>query len=370
MVDTHVSLDPDRESSPLKISFVTETYLPEINGVALTLSRWATMLGKKGHQVSLVRPRIENFHASEELPTTWVNGLPIPGYDGLRFGLPAGRLIRRAWKQERPDIVYIATEGPLGASALRCARKMKIPTLTGFHTNFHVYSRHYGFGLLYQLILSHLRRFHNRSQGTVVPTVEMAESLRESGFRNVNVLGRGVESGLFSPDRRSRELRNRWGIEDDDLAVLYVGRLAPEKNLPLAINAYTAMRGVSARIKFVVVGDGPMLTSFRKQYPDIRFCDLKTGVELAEHYASCDLFLFPSESETFGNVTLEAMSSGLAVIAYDYAAARMHINDGQTGVLVPFGEPESFISASTRSSAFSTRRPALRMPSISAEFLR
>jgi len=168
------------------------------------------------------------------------------------------------------------------------------------------------------------------------------------GIRNVSVLGRGVDSKLFDPGRRSAVLRRCWRASDNDRVALYVGRIAPEKNLALAIEAYRAMQRVSARVKFVIVGDGPLRATLQYNHPDLIFCGVHTGEELAKRYASADIFLFPSETETFGNVTLEAMASGLAVVAFNYAAAGTHIADGKTGVLVPNGNSRAFLDAAAK----------------------
>jgi len=165
------------------------------------------------------------------------------------------------------------------------------------------------------------------------------------GFNGVHVLGRGVDGELFDPARRSASLRAAWGAGSKDLVALYVGRLAPEKNVPLAVKAYRAMQQAQTAARCVIVGDGPLRGDLEKAHPDLGFCGMRTGTDLAAHYASADVFLFPSETETFGNVTLEALASGLVVVAYDYAAARMHIETGETGTLVPFGDAPAFVDA-------------------------
>lgn len=245
-------------------------------------------------------------------------------------------------------MVYVATEGPLGWSAVRLARRLGIPVFSGFHTNFHSYARHYRVGWLRPLILRYLHRFHNRTTGTLVANVELRDHLQAMGVHNVRLLGRGVDSQLFTPARRCAALRAEWGVAPAELVVLYVGRLAPEKNLGLAIEAYRAMQRRGNARRFVLVGDGPLQAALRKKHPDLIFCGLCTGEELARRYASADVFLFASETETFGNVTLEAMASGLGVVAYDYAAARMHMRQDKTGVLVPYGDAPSFVDAAVR----------------------
>jgi glycosyltransferase involved in cell wall biosynthesis len=275
--------------------------------------------------------------------------MPVPGYPGLRFGLPAGSLLRRLWAERRPDAVYVATEGPLGYSAVSSAKALGIPAFSGFHTNFHAYSQHYHLGWLRFLIMSYLRAFHNRTTATIAASPELRDRLQKIGVKNVSVLGRGVDHQLFHPRWRSAELRCRWGAAADDILVaLYVGRLAPEKNLELAITSYQAMRKANDAVKFVLVGDGPERVPLQRKHTDLIFCGVKTGEALAAHYASADIFLFPSATETFGNVVLEALASGLAVVAYDYAAARLHIRHGDTGVLAPLGDVHSFTSAAVQ----------------------
>jgi glycosyltransferase involved in cell wall biosynthesis len=328
-------------AAPRHLCVVTETYPPEINGVALTLERLVRGLSAGGHAVSVVRPR-QGEADRADAESTLVRGLPLPGYKEVRIGLPAGRALRARWTACRPDVVYVATEGPLGWSAARAARGLGIPAFSGFHTNFHVYARHYGAGWFQALALGYLRRFHNGTAGTLVASGELRDELRRRGFENLTVIGRGVDGQLFNPARRSRALRRGWGASDEDLVVLHVGRLAPEKNVPLAIQAYRAMQPTGARA-LVVVGDGPMRAALEAAHRDVRFCGMRTGEDLATHYASADAFLFPSESETFGNVTLEAMASGLALVAYDYAAARVHVRHGDSGMLAPLGASQAFV---------------------------
>lgn len=333
------------------VCIVTETYPPEVNGVALTLQHLVKGLVAQGHTVSVVRPYQRASDASNcgyDCDVMLVGGLPLPGYEGLQFGLPAGRRLRRTWRQSPPDVVYVATEGPLGWSAVRIARCLRIPVVSGFHTNYHNYSMHYRVGWMQSVIFRYLRRFHNHTAGTLVPSADLRERLQQWGFNNVNVLDRGVDSRLFAPERRSSELRRQWGVADDEIAVLHVGRIAPEKNLGLAVGAYREMKRSGIAAKFILVGDGPCRAGLQKENPDLIFQGMKTGELLARHYASADMFLFPSETETFGNVTMEAMASGLAVVAYDYAAAKVHIRHGENGVLIPYGNGASFVDGAVR----------------------
>ncbi len=339
---------PHRQAGSRRLCVVTETYPPEINGVALTLAHLVKGLRARGHAVQVVRPRqamADCFHSNYDSEVTLVRGVPLPRYKGLQFGLPAGGLLLRCWSQRRPDAVYVATEGPLGWSAVRAAQRLGLPVFSGFHSNYHSYAKYYLAGRLQSVVFRYLRNFHNRTMGTLVASRDLRERLQLLGFNNVSILGRGVDSQLFNPERRSAELRHQWGLSDNDLAVICVGRVAAEKNLKLAIETYHAMKKIDDRVKFVIVGDGPLLAALRGANADLIFRGMHSGDQLARHYASADVFLFPSETETFGNVTLEAMASGLAVIAYDYAAARVHITHGETGVLVPYGDAKAFVAS-------------------------
>lgn len=335
---------------PLRIGVVTETYPPEINGVAFTVARWVEGLRRRSHVVQLVRTRQgdQDAPASGDCPETLrLPGFRIPGYPQLQGGWPARRAVLAQWRRARPDLVHIVTEGPLGYSALRAARRLGIPVSTSFHTNFQQYSRHYRIGWLAAPIMAYLRHFHNQGVQTLVPTGELAEHLQSLGFRRTQVLARGVDTTLFSPHRRDPALRERWGVAPRSLAVLYVGRLAAEKNLELAIAAFQSIRRARPDARLILVGDGPMTSRLRARHPAFVYCGMRQGEDLAAHYASADLFLFPSLTETFGNVVLEAMASGLAVAAFDYAAARAHVEPGLSGLLAPFGDADAFVAAAT-----------------------
>ncbi len=263
----HNLLAPRR---PLRIGVVTETYPPEINGVAFTVARWVEGLRRRSHVVQLVRTRQgdQDAPASGDCPETLrLPGFRIPGYPQLQGGWPARRAVLAQWRLARPDLVHIVTEGPLGYSALRAARRLSIPVSTSFHTNFQQYSRHYRIGWLAAPIMAYLRHFHNQGVQTLVPTGELAEHLQSLGFRRTQVLARGVDTSLFSPHRRDPALRERWGVAPRSLAVLYVGRLAAEKNLELAIAAFQSIRRARPDARLILVGDGPMTSRLRARHP-------------------------------------------------------------------------------------------------------
>ncbi len=340
----------------LCLALVTETYPPEINGVANTMRHMCRGLSDCGHQVTLIRPGqqgkddrgVESDHGVREIPTP---GASIPLYPGLQIGWPARRLVLSAFRDSMPDLVYIATEGPLGASVLRIAKRMRLPVIAGFHTNFQTYSRHYGVGLLAPAVLAYMRRFHNRCQATLVPTQQLADELANQGFQNLKVWPRGVDTDLFNPIRRRPALRRNWGLDDQGLAVLYVGRIAPEKNIDLAVAAYRAILEQRPDARFILVGSGPEVDRLESEYPEFVFCGPRVGEDLAAHYASADLFLFPSRTETFGNVVTESMASGLATVAFKLAAAAEHLHHNLNGVIAEPGNEQEFIDQAVRIAA-------------------
>jgi glycosyltransferase involved in cell wall biosynthesis len=332
----------------VKLAIVTETYPPEVNGVASTIARFIKGLAEMGHDITLIRPRQgfkdkpKNESHFKEILTL---GMPIPGYSSLRMGLPQKNMLLKQWASDRPNLIHIVTEGPLGWSALEAAKKLNIPICSDFRTNFDAYSTHYGMSFLKNPIQRYLRYFHNNCNFTMVPTQDLKNQLLSNGFERLRIVARGIDTELFNPLKRSQELRDQWGIKDNQKVVLYVGRLASEKNLQVTVDTFKAMLQKDSNLKMVWVGDGPEKGSLKLSCPNSIFAGVQTGEALAAHYASGDIFLFSSLSETFGNVTLEAMASGLAVLAYDYAAARQFIDHGANGFLANLNEANSFVAA-------------------------
>lgn len=335
----------------LHIAVVTETYPPEINGVAVTIRNMLAGLMDNGHRIQLVRPRQSRTEQAADEPAfkeVLQLGFKIPRYDGLKIGLPAKRALLRLWSAQRPDLVHLVTEGPLGWSALASAIELNIPCSSDFHTHFDSYMQHYGIGWLRRPVAAYLRRFHNKTTSTLVPTSSLRENLLRRGYTDVREVPRGVDTQLFHPGRRSADLRRQWGVGPRQPVVLSVGRIAPEKNLPLVLQVFAEMRRARPAAKLVIVGDGPLQSRLKARSPDVIFTGSLRGDDLATHYACGDVFLFPSTTETYGNVTLEAMASGLAVIAYDYAAATHHIESGRNGLLAAFDDTREFTQLAVR----------------------
>jgi len=262
--------------------------------------------------------------------------------------LPGKKNFVKGWTLRRPDVVHIATEGPLGWSALQAAKVLKLPVTSDFRTNFHSYSQHSGVGWLRKPIVAYLRTFHNATACTLVPTHALQAELSKHGFLNLKVVARCVDARLFNPSHRSDALRRAWQAVPDTVVLISVGRLAAEKNLGQVMATYEALQSVGADVKLVLVGDGPLREHIQQRCPSAVFAGMLSHDQLAVYYASADLFLFPSQSETFGNVTVEALASGLPVLAFDCAAASDWVKPEVNGWLVPESQPEMYVTTAVR----------------------
>jgi glycosyltransferase involved in cell wall biosynthesis len=333
----------------MKLLMVTDTFPPDINGVARTLRTWAEALWQRGHEVEVVTT------LAAKAPEPWerrvMASVPLPGYPGLRVGLASARSVREIIEAGGVDVLYVATETPLGIAAIRAAKRLGVPVVSGFHTNFQTYLEDYRLPGLAMVAERFLRSVHNRTARTLTPSEDTAGVLRAWGIENVGVVGRGVDTKLFDPAHRDVDLRKRWGAADGTPVALYVGRLAAEKNLPLAARVFRRMKASRPDLVGVFVGDGPRAKALQDEHPEFVFAGSREGLDLARHYASADVFVFPSLTETFGNVVLEAMASGLAVVGFDYAAPRLLIRDGVNGWLAGFGEEEAFAEQALKACA-------------------
>jgi glycosyltransferase involved in cell wall biosynthesis len=324
---------------PLRLTLVTETFPPEVNGVARTLGQWVARFRERGHHVAVIRPR----QSADAPAPEHVHGIPLPFYPQLRFGVVSPMRLRGMLLRSAPDLIHVATEGPLGAATLLGASGLGLAVASSFHTNFDHYLAHYGFAGLESVVAAYLAWFHNQTDLTLAPGEAACRRLRSMGVRRTAVWGRGVDASLFHPGHRDVDLRRQLDLNDDDILLLYVGRLAAEKNLGALLDSFERLRRTSEpspaeRWKLALVGDGPLAPSIAtRATPGIILAGEKHGTELSRWYASADLFVFPSQSETFGNVVLEAQASGLPVVGYDCQAVNERVAHGIDGLLVPIG---------------------------------
>lgn len=325
----------------MRIDIVTDTFAPDVNGVAMTLGRLCDGLRRRGHLVHVIRTG-EGGGRGETIAAS----LPLPGYKEVRVGLPGPFKLRKRWAKRRPDAVYVATESPLGSSAIKTANALEIPVAAGFHTNFHQYMEQYRLGGLQPAAMAYLKKVHSRANLTMAPTRDVVAMLLREGFQNVRLLGRGVDTELFHPTKRDAALRASWGVRGESPVAIIVGRVAAEKNLGFAMECFRKMRERVPDLACVVVGDGPLREKLQAEHPFVHFAGVHTGEDLARHYASADILLFPSETETFGNVLLEGMASGLVTVSYDYAASARHVNHDRNGLKATKGDRECYLGES------------------------
>ena len=322
----------------MRIDIVTDTFPPDINGVAMTLQRLTSELRALHHHLTIYHTGTANSQR-EKTMKSW----NLPGYPEVKIGLPATTYWINRWQRKRPDVIYVATESPMGISALKVARNIQIPTAAGFHTNFHQYIDTFQNRKIELTALQYLRKAHSKANITIAPSMEVKDMLEDNGFQNIRIMGRGVDTNLFHLNKRCKTLRSNWGAQDTDLVFLTVGRISSEKNLELGIRAYQHILHTYPTAKYILVGDGPARKELQQNHPNLIFTGTQRYSELARHYASADILLFPSETETFGNVLLEGKASGLITVAYDYAAAKQHTRHTQNGYTVPKGKEQQFI---------------------------
>ena len=325
----------------LRLALFTDTFSPQMNGVTRTLERLSEAIELSGGEVRMFTvespgaqtdPRVVRFSARE----FWA-------YKELRLAWPSQGKVQRALDEFAPTLVHSATEFGVGIAGRRAAAAMGIPFVSSYHTNFVEYARHYRLGLLSPFGWSYLRWFHNAAVRTFCPTQSIALQLRQMGFRDLRLWSRGVDTTRFNPSFRSEQLRAQMGANPDTLVVAYVGRLAPEKGIDVAVEAIRIADGkCPERILFCCVGDGPCEREVRRSVPHSAWMPGRlVGDALSRAYASADLFIFPSATDTFGNVLLEAMASGLPVLGADVGPTREIIGD-KRGWLVPSGDAAAF----------------------------
>jgi len=330
--------------SHVRILYVSDTFRPQVNGVTTVLDRVVRRLRRDQHEVLVVAPRYANGDDSPgELR---IPSMAFPPYPEIRLAKPALRRISRLVRRFAPDLVHVMTEGPLGLVGRMVATREGIPLVTSFHTDFPGYCRDYGVSWLTPLVWRWLTWFHGPATMTQTPGVAVRDALLARGLSHATLWGRNVDVAHFRPDRRSRAWRRAHRIPDDAVVICHVGRLAREKNIDVLLESWNLMRGASPRsIVFVVAGDGPLAPDVWRRAPFARHFGFVDRDRLATLYASSDLCVLPSLKETCGLVALEAMSSGLPVVAADAGGFRESIAHGQSGLLVSGDDPRAFAAA-------------------------
>lgn len=355
------------EPTSPRVALFTGAYNHIADGVSLTLNRLVRYLEAHGYGVRVFAPTVSEpqlSHAGTLLPA-W--SVPAPGRPEYRLSLGLSPEARRALKSFEPDLFHIATPDLLGHQAQRLARRAGKPVVASYHTHFNSYLRYYGLGSLEGLLWWALRRFYRRCDQIYVPTPSIAESLRDHGItEGLRLWPRGVDATLFSPEKRSLPWRRAHGIADDETLLLFVSRLVWEKGLETLAETVEILEKRGVPHRSLVVGDGPAGETLRGRLGNTLFTGRLEGTKLATAYASADLFLFPSDTETFGNVVLEAMASGLAAVCADATGSRDLQEPGVTGYLVTPGDSAKFAEMT----AALLTDPALRRDMAAAAFAR
>lgn len=322
----------------MRVAIITENFLPKLDGVTHTLVQLLEYLQQNGHQALLLGPEsgMEHYAGAEVVGTA---SLPLPFYPELKFNFFRPLFMRRLAEFD-PDVVHLVDPVFLGAAGLAAVRWLNKLLVSSYHTNLAAYCTHFGFSLLEEPMWSYNRFLHNKCAMTFCPSRSTATILQERGFQHVRIWSRGVDTGRFHPERRSKTLRDSW-LQDrenpENISVmLYAGRISWEKNLRLLLQAYKGMD--HSRCHLVMVGDGPALAEIQQELAGlpVTFTGYLRGTELATAYASTDLFAFPSRTETFGQVVLEAMASALPVVGLRSEGVCDLVLPGKTGsLLVP-----------------------------------
>ncbi len=318
----------------LRVALFTGNYNYIRDGVALTLNRLVGFLLKRGIPVLVFAPvaKTPAFESVGELVP--VPSFAIPTRSEYRIATGFPRAARERLEAFRPTLFHIAVPDLVGLKALKIAEDWNVPVVASYHTRYDTYLRHYGLGLLEGLGRRYLRNFYSKVRRVYPPSESMAEIIRAEGqSQNVEIWARGVDSELFSPAKRDMAWRRQQGIADDEMAICFAGRLVKEKNTAVFVRVLRALLGRGLKVRPLVIGDGPEMASMRSALPEAAFVGFLHGEDLARAYASADIFFFPSESETFGNVTLEAMASGLPVVNAISSGSNSLVLEGTTGFL-------------------------------------
>ncbi len=316
----------------MRIALFTDTYQPQINGVTNTLDRMCRYFEDQGIEYLIFAPHYGDPVAEKNVERFY--SLKFFLYPECRITLPNVFRVHAALNEFRPDVIHLMTEFNMGLMGLNYALKNQIPVISNYSTNFSQYTDYYKIDLLRQGVSSYMNWFHNQCLLTTCPSRSAKAMLHTFGVPRTSIFSRGIDAGRFSPMHRNDILRRELGLESK-VALLYVGRVAAEKDMDILRDSYESIHSkYPDQVRLVMVGDGPMLETCRSTFPaDTLFMGFRKGHELAQIYASCDIFVSPSSTETFGNVVLEAMASGLAVVGANAGGVGEIIRHLRTGLL-------------------------------------
>ena len=329
--------------TPRRVLLYSGSYNHITDGVTLTLNRLVTYLESVGIEVLVVAPTSRNPELEGAGTFFPAPSIPAPGRKEYRMGTIIPPVLRHRMTSFRPDIIHVATPDLLGRWAMSYGRRKGIPILTTYHTDFTSYLSYYNLDFLESSLIKYLRYFYSRCDLVCVPSHSMITELEHRGIQgNMRIWARGVETDRFSPDHRSVEWRRAMGVADGVPLITYVGRLVQEKNIHLLAEIHRRLKERQVPHRFMVVGDGPERQELETALPGQIFTGHLKGRELARAYASSDLFFFPSTTETFGNVVLEGMASGLPAVCAVATGSSDLVIDGQTGFLTPIDRVDQF----------------------------
>lgn len=317
-----------------RIALFTGNYNHIADGVSLTLNRLVAYLESRGIEVLVFGPSVENPPVKHNGRLSPVPSISAPGRPEYRVSLFLPLHQRQELLDFEPDLIHIATPDILGLQALLIARSYQIPVVSSFHTNFASYLKYYGFGFLESLLWRYLGWFYSNCETLFVPTHSMQKQIEANRIKtDFRIWSRGVEINRFHPANRNMLWRRKHGISDDQTVILFVSRLVWEKNLRAVIEVFKKYQQAEQKVVTLIAGDGPAMQQLQKELPETVFIGQVQGDELTFAYASSDIFFFPSDTETFGNVTLEAMASGLPVVAANAGGNRSLVEHNVNGFL-------------------------------------
>lgn len=348
----------------LRIALFSGNYNYTRDGCNQALNRLADYLLRQGAALRVYSPVVEkpDFPPTGDLVDVPNMRMPVPRRGEYRLGLPLDSKARSDLAAFAPNMVHLSAPDFTGHSALKWARKRDIPVLASVHTRFETYPRYYNVGFLEPVVESFLRRFYHRCDALVAPSQSQIEELTAQDMHDdISLWSRGVDRTVFDPSKRDLEWRRANGLADDDVAIVFLGRLVMEKGLDVFAETIVQLRRRQIPHKVLVIGDGPARSWFEKALPGGTFVGFRTGADLSQALASGDIFFNPSITETFGNVTLEAMASGLPVVAAGATGAASLVNDGETGRLVDPDKPDAFAQACAEALAPYCMDDALRL---------